>query len=343
MDSPAAFEDTFAIAKQALQFIGRYKTAPTPAVYEVWYRFVEGNSENIGEQLNHAIDEAGCVTDKLLEDLYNQFCREEDATSGLSNRLESEMKVLQSAINQQIDAGEQLGESIDQANQGLSSPNVSSQQVEQFVADLVASNSKMQNQLEATRTRLDESQNQISALKKDLMNSQKTTMTDPLTGVGNRRCFEALMESAISERELSVAGFAVLVLIDLDKFKQVNDTHGHAVGDHLLQFTASSIQDLRSDATVARYGGDEFGVFVKVQTANMGQMFAEQIRDLLTSNPLRHTTTGAVIGDVTASIGVAILRDDDTRETWFERADSLLMNAKEAGRNCVRAERQLNR
>lgn len=343
MDSSRNFDEALAIAKQALQYIGRFKTAPTPAVYEVWYRFAEGNNEAIQEQLSHAIDQADSVSIQLIDELYQQFCFADDDEHNrkISSRLETEVHGLQSAIASQMVAGEALGESIDHANKNLSTPDISTRQVGICVEGLLASNRRMQSQLEDMKAQLQESHDRITFLKQDLVDSQKVTMTDPLTGVGNRRCFEALMDRALQDRDAEEAGVAVLVLVDLDEFKTVNDTLGHSVGDSLLKFIATTIQALRSDAAVTRFGGDEFGIFVREKTPGDGLLFAEEIKDSLATSRLRHTHSQASIGKVTASISVAILRKDDTRASWFDRADRLLFRAKEAGRNCVRAERQI--
>lgn len=337
------FDEAFAIATQALRYIGRYRIAPTPAVYEVWYRFAEGHDETIKSQLTHAIERADTVSKQLIEDLYQQFCRSDvcDHNQSISLRLESEMRGLQAVIDNQIDAGEEFGQSIDSANQSLTAPDVTPPEVQESIADLITSNQAMQTQLDEMNERLLESKAQIDLLKKDLHESQKTMMTDPLTGVGNRRAFEALMNAAIRDRDSLGTQLAALILVDLDGFKAVNDTLGHAVGDSLLQFIANSIQSLRSDASVARYGGDEFGAFVKVRTAEEGLEFAEMVRNSLATHRFQHKQSGTAIGRVTTSVGMAILRSDDTHASWFDRADKLLMRAKEADGNCVRAERQI--
>ncbi len=338
------FDEAFAIATQALRYIGRYRIPPTPTVYEVWYRFAEGHDETIKSQLTHAIERADTISKQLIEDLYEQFCRSNDCerNHSFSMRLESEVRDLQSVIDEQIDAGKEFGQSIDSANQGLTAADVTPPQTQQCIADLVTSNQAMQAQLDEMKERLQESKNQIELLKHDLFESQKTMMTDPLTGVGNRRAFEALMDAALRERDAIGSQLAALVLVDLDGFKAVNDTLGHAVGDSLLQFIARSMQELRSDASVARYGGDEFGAFVKVRTAEEGLEFAEMVRNSLATHRFQHKQSGTAIGRVTTSVGMAILRSDDTHASWFDRADKLLMRAKEADGNCVRAERQIS-
>lgn len=344
-DSPPNFDYAFTIAKKALQFVGRFRTPPTPKVYEVWYRYAEGRSPEICEQLSCAVDEANSVTTQQLEALHHQFCQPPGAelSTQISTKLGAELQELVLAIDRQMHAGEELGNSIDHANRDLTAANITPEKVKACVAEIIASNAAMQSQLDSMKDQLKLSQGQISHLQEELVASQRSTMIDPLTGVGNRRCFDALMETAIRGRHLDSADDAVLILVDLDGFKQVNDQLGHAVGDSLLKFIAAKIQSVNGNATVARYGGDEFGVFMRVTSASDALQYAEEIRSSLATHRFKHQASGQSLHQITASIGVAILRNDDSQKSWFDRADKLLYCAKENGRNCIRAERQLNR
>ncbi|GAA5509640.1 diguanylate cyclase [Novipirellula caenicola] len=344
-DSDHDFNFAFSIAKKALQFIGRFKTPPTPNIYEVWYRYAEGRSPEISDHLSGAIDEAQTVSAAQLEALHQRFCQPTDAklSTQISSKLEEELQELVNAIERQMHAGEQLGDSIDHANRDLTAANVTPEKIKACVAKIIASNATMQSQLDSMQVQLKQSQGQISQLQEELIASRRSTMTDALTGVGNRRCFDALMETAIRNRRTDTAGDAVLMLVDLDGFKYVNDHLGHTVGDTLLKFIAAKIQSAIGDATVTRYGGDEFGVFLRVASADEALQFAETIRNSLANHRFKHQASGQSLPQVTASIGVAILRSDDTQKSWFDRADKLLYCAKENGRNCIRAERQLHR
>ncbi|EMI20600.1 diguanylate cyclase [Rhodopirellula maiorica SM1] len=344
-DADQDFDHAFSIAKKALQFVGRFRTPPTPTIYEVWYRYSEGASPEIREQLSGAIDNAKPVSIEQLEALHQQYCQPThvELNSQISSKLEDELQELVVAIDRQMHAGEKLGHSIDHANRDLTSANITPEKIKACVAEVLASNATMQSQLDSMKVQLKQSQGQINHLQEELIASQRSTMTDALTGVGNRRCFDALMETAIRSRCSDTAGDAVLILVDLDGFKQVNDHLGHTVGDSLLKFIAAKIQSVIGDATVARYGGDEFGVFMRVAMASEALQFAEKIRDSLANHRFKHQASGQSLPQITASIGVAILRSDDSRKSWFDRADKLLYCAKENGRNCIRAERQLNR
>jgi diguanylate cyclase (GGDEF)-like protein len=165
--------------------------------------------------------------------------------------------------------------------------------------------------------------------------AQELALKDPLTGVGNRL---ALLNAAAREIEIAQRhGRAFsLLMVDLDRFKSINDTHGHAAGDVVLQLVAATLQQAvrRSDA-VYRYGGEEFVVMLPHTDHAGARIMAERVRVLVASNRQieAHLRAG-----VTASIGVATLRADDTLATLCDRADQALYAAKSAGRNRIVSE-----
>jgi diguanylate cyclase len=335
--------DAFDIAKEALGYVGKFNTPPTPDVYEVWYRFVEGRNEALLEQLSHAVHEAQDVNSSLLSKLHDQFREQNDGTiDQVSLELSHELNELQALVSSQISAGDEFHHSIDSATETITSGIGTSQSVEACLAGLLSSNRKMQSQLKEMETRLLESQMQVDSLRNDLHESQRSVMTDPLTGVGNRRYFDAVMDQALNSKA-SLNKQTFLILIDLDEFKKINDTFGHSIGDRVLCFVAGETQKIRPDASIARYGGDEFAVFVQSKENGETLRLAEYIHRFFSTNVAAVEHGGQSIGTVKLSLGVARLRVDDTRESWFNRADQLLSRAKASGRNCVMVERILDR
>ncbi len=153
---------------------------------------------------------------------------------------------------------------------------------------------------------------------------------DPLTGVGNRRALEAKLEDVIrkSRRQPTVAS---LIMLDLDHFKAVNDRHGHATGDQILK-SLTEIVNLRIRVTdsLFRIGGEEFVIVLDGQGREQAQHLAEQLRTLVEANEL------VPDHDVTISLGVAELVDDQTWGQWLHRADQAMYDAKRRGRNITR-------
>ncbi len=154
--------------------------------------------------------------------------------------------------------------------------------------------------------------------------------TDELTGLYNRRFFnENLSKSFSAARRY---GFHLsLILADLDKFKEVNDTHGHAAGDKVLQAFADILRSLaRREDIPARWGGEEFIILLAHTSCDGAATMAERVRCTVEEECLRVTSIA-----VTVSLSVAELRKDEDVETLIKRADKALYRAKDEGRNRV--------
>ena len=154
---------------------------------------------------------------------------------------------------------------------------------------------------------------------------------DPLTGAGNRRALETRLTEIVALHRRR-AGNVSLLLIDLDHFKKVNDKHGHAVGDHILQ-SITQIINLRIRTTdgLYRIGGEEFVVVADDLDLQQATHLAEQLRLLVDANELVPDHS------VTISLGVAQLKLGESPTDWLLRADSALYDAKRNGRNVTRA------
>jgi diguanylate cyclase (GGDEF)-like protein len=160
--------------------------------------------------------------------------------------------------------------------------------------------------------------------------------TDPLTRLSNRRVFEEELDWRLAERGRNGTGFA-LVLIDLDHFKQLNDTHGHLAGDQALRAVAEVIRGLlREGELAARVGGEEFALILPEGNPGAAQQRAETVRAALAVQ--RFSVGGAnrtLLLRLTASIGLALADGRDSYAALVRRADEALYAAKHSGRNCV--------
>jgi diguanylate cyclase (GGDEF)-like protein len=161
------------------------------------------------------------------------------------------------------------------------------------------------------------------------------SLRDPLTGQANRRHFRAVLSREI-EIVARSGNSALLLMLDIDHFKQVNDTHGHLAGDKVLQAVARCIAAcVRPQDTVARYGGEEFAIVMPDCQAAYGETVAERVRQSVAAlsipvSPLINLQITTSVGGAFAPVWVR-----STADLWIERADTQLYLAKAQGRNRV--------
>lgn len=340
------FENAFAIAKQALTFIGTYRTPPTPAIYQLWYYYVEGLDGRLKAELSAIIERENFDHARLaaINQEYFPPCDAGELQNRASANLSAEIAALQRMLDEQSHAGNDFRQVIVSSSDALQKEILDAGELRACVDDLLANNAKMQAKLAETELKLAASQQHIDSMRRELLDSQKAMLTDNLTGIGNRRFFELLMQQALER--VPIDGMSnsvyVLTLVDLDGFKEINDTLGHATGDDALRFTAHEIQRLAGDGSAARLGGDEFGVLQRMGNQEPIDELGQAIRNFFSQKQLVLQQSGKQLCNLTVSVGVAILREDDDRASWFERADKFLYASKKAGKNCVMSERNLN-
>lgn len=180
-------------------------------------------------------------------------------------------------------------------------------------------------------------------------NALRMALIDPLTQVGNRAALDKALEREHQLLQRSGQVFALL-MIDIDHFKQINDEHGHGVGDNIIASVAATIDDVsRSTDMTFRFGGEEFALILSATGAAGALITAERLRRAV--EQIRHVHNGNTI-HVTVSIGLSACSEaGEPVSALIERADTALYNAKRAGRNrsccetpphkCVQASQQL--
>jgi len=179
---------------------------------------------------------------------------------------------------------------------------------------------------------IEEQQKKLAACRDESAKLYQKVATDQLTGVMSFSHVMEALESHINKATQTRKTLCVM-MIDLDFFKRVNDTHGHLVGDNVLIHTAERIKSaVRDFDMVGRFGGEEFTVILTNADMALARVIAERIRQDVAETPFH--AKGHLI-EVTISLGVAMLRPGETRENILERADVALYEAKQTGRNRV--------
>ncbi len=165
--------------------------------------------------------------------------------------------------------------------------------------------------------------------------SLSMALTDSLTGLYNRRYLEVHLEKLIESNAQSKKALAVIML-DIDHFKEVNDTHGHGVGDEVLKIFSERLKDnVRSFDLVTRMGGEEFVVILPDVSPERAYMVAERLRKSIGEVPIPCAVEGGAL-KITTSVGGAIINNGGhNNASVLERADKTLYEAKKSGRDCT--------
>lgn len=191
---------------------------------------------------------------------------------------------------------------------------------------------------ESQKRMLGELSQKISDLREELQEVREKAALDPLTQLFNRAALDAHLDR-VADLSFLLSSSPCILMIDIDHFKKVNDTHGHPAGDEVLRRVADCLvrNFLRREDFVARYGGEEFVVVIPDSSLHNAEQRAERVRQSLAELEI---DTGKTKLKITASIGLASLASGDSGKSWLERADSALYEAKNGGRNCVRVARE---
>jgi len=272
----------------------------------------------------------------LLGDLCVDTQRSEVASA--MNEITAHFNEIRAAFKQSISETTQVGSRSAQASDDLAT---TADQTKQVMSDTNTLRRIFETITQIVEPReqdhrqiLGQLESQVHQLMRELDQAHRESITDPLTALYNRRALEEYLRHTIDLNRLF--GYsATMLLIDIDHFKQVNDAHGHAVGDAVLQAVAERIMRVckRKSDFAARYGGEEFVVILRETTLREAQRIAQQLLEQIRKHPILVADVGAI--HVTVSIGVSELQSHESAEAWFRRTDMLLYQAKHAGRDCV--------
>lgn len=193
-----------------------------------------------------------------------------------------------------------------------------------LLQQIMSSNDQLKDRLDKAEKRLEKQTLQIESYLNE-------ARTDGLTGLANRRAFDQKIEELFLAYGKGGSSF-ILALIDIDRFKSINDNHGHQIGDKVLQELGHALNhDLKSALMVARFGGEEFAVLLETPLRRAADTMNEFRRDFAR----KRIDIGQISLEVTMSIGVAEPRDDAVIASVIRRADEAMYTAKNIGRNRV--------
>lgn len=330
IDDTAGRNTSAEILRLALQRMSQHEAGFHPACYAVWYEYLSGSNP----QLNQAVDAWTArglpLDDAAIEHFYQGFLSECNVEKMLAMR-EDAQRILRDISVQAEQAGSRAHRYDDHLQQSASRLDAArdADSLRDVVTRLREDTSEMHAAMQALQEHLQQSREEIEALRRELETVRSEVLTDPLTGVLNRRGFFGRLEGMLKEGRRPC-----LLMLDIDHFKNINDSYGHLFGDKVIRVVAHACETLAGHAAaVARLGGEEFAVLLPEAPLEAARALAETVRLTVENGKIRSGGNRAPVGGITVSIGVTAHLEGEAHASFIDRADRALYLSKQNGRN----------
>lgn len=332
--SAAAFDLGASQGAAVLGLLERANVPPVPALYRLIYDYVAGVRGLLASRVDHILSEGGDVAGQL----YTEFVAPYESTETFeraTQRITERLRTLDILIRESLSANEQQSAALRSAGAQLGADTLNTALLKEWIQRVEVTNRDMRKSAMKLEKELVEATTELCTMRDEIRLVKENMTRDPLTGLANLAGLDAALQRAMLGRDDAGSSLCCAV-IDIDHFKSLNDRYGHQVGDEVLRIVARAILvSVRGTDVVGRPGGDEFLVVLPDAGLGEARELGERIRSSVTQSDLGAVMGEAVLGGISASIGVALLRDGDTISALVERADRCLYAAKSRGRNRV--------
>ena len=327
---PDSVERSSEFLRLALPQMAKHAAALHPINYAVWYEYASGRSGDLRTEIERMTADGRSLGDDDIARLFRKYVAPVDLET--SERVaENARRILTTMEQSAIEATDRTS-AFDQSLSHWQAELERDERDSAALQEVVASTREMGDAVRQLQERLDVSQREIAQLRAEVAAARSEAQSDSLTGLHNRRSFEQHVAKFLGDRHPSMS----MVLVDIDHFKQVNDTHGHLFGDQVLMAVARVLKDsVRADDVPARIGGEEFALLLPSTGLKGAMDLGERIRGAIANSRIRRRNSDQHVGQITVSVGVADLRPTDNAESWFNRADEAMYGSKRTGRNRV--------
>lgn len=324
-------------ASKAYEKIQEKGIAPTPEAFELWYVYFSGENLEVSHAIDQLLQSSKKITGEQCVQLYQQFIRENtdsEKVKAASDRVQATISEIDSVFNEVTQKTTQYNGSLEQASADLEK-HLSADEVKSIVANMRSGTKEILQTNETLSQELKRSARTMEAMKKDMELIRKEALTDGLTSVGNRKAFDQEILRIAAEAKETKKPFA-LILLDIDHFKNFNDTFGHMVGDQVLKLVAKTLTDgVKGRDIVSRYGGEEFAILLPDTNSQGAFLVADKLRKDVESKKIINKNTGKPMAEITISGGVAEFAKTENIEALITRADEALYKSKNKGRNQI--------
>jgi diguanylate cyclase len=330
-------EQSAALLRLVVAQMGQHDAAFNPVTFAVWYEHVAGINPALSEGLKAALDGNRKLDTDTAYRLYRAHVAEPDAAEAerIGGDFQRVMRTIVEASSRTDETARAYSEKLNGLEQALVTDEPQGALGRNLTSTLQGTRD-MQESVQSLRQVVAHGEQEIEQLRNELHRTRIELLTDPLTGVLNRKGFDQALARLLALPP-APGMLHCLVMLDIDHFKRINDTHGHLTGDTVLSTLGAVLQRVTRSAGVecARYGGEEFAVLLNGTTMAGALSMADSICALARTMKVRNRRTGEVIASVTMSAGIAAWQHGEDGTSLIAAADKALYRSKEAGRNRI--------
>ncbi len=330
------YDQASALLRQVLALLGRHHIPPDPRAYAVFYDYLAGTDEGLRRAVDERLARGGWNAEDTRE-LFERFVHQHDSQvvtavhSGLRKILQDLLERVLASASDFADYAINLDDFSRQLHEVGDRDLLAS-----LTGDMVAHTRGAQASNSALQEQVEDTSEEVAALRAELARVRRQARTDPLTGLANRKAFDESLAEWLAQ-SVETGEPLSLLLVDIDDFKSFNDDFGHLVGDKVLKFIAATLtEQVKGRDVAARFGGEEFAVILPETGHEGAEKLAEQIRSVIERSRVKRPEHEELVRKVTVSVGLATSVGGDACESLIERADAALYRAKRDGRNRIR-------